>query len=152
MKIFEWYADGTSPRSIAARLNAENVPSPGASWRRKETGPNSKRRRKWVASAIHADVRRGSGILNNERYRGMQRWGRSKWERSAADSSRRVASVVEDRAQWVTHEDPRLRIVSEKLWARVKARQSEMAVTWTQLRAAATGRPAATLLSGRELR
>jgi hypothetical protein len=28
-----------------------------------ETGPNSRRRSKWVASAIHGDVRRGSGFL-----------------------------------------------------------------------------------------
>lgn len=69
-RIFEMYASGLSPRSIAARLNAGGVPSPGASWSRKSTGRNSKRRSKWVASAIHGDVRRGSGILNNERYIG----------------------------------------------------------------------------------
>lgn len=28
-RIFEMYASGLSPRSIAARLNAEDVPSPG---------------------------------------------------------------------------------------------------------------------------
>lgn len=96
------YASGLSPRSIAARLNAEGVPSPGASWSRKSTGRNSKRRSKWVASAIHGDVRRGSGILNNERYIGRMTWGRSRWKRGAADSSKRVNLLVEDRSQWRT--------------------------------------------------
>lgn len=41
---------------------------------RKTTGPNSKRGSKWVASAIHGDVRRGSGIPNNERYVGRITW------------------------------------------------------------------------------
>ena len=51
-RIFTMYADGVSPRSIAARLNAEGVPSPDASWQRKKVGPNSKKRRgKWVATA-----------------------------------------------------------------------------------------------------
>jgi site-specific DNA recombinase len=32
-RIFEPYADGVSPRNIAARFNVEGVPSPGASWK-----------------------------------------------------------------------------------------------------------------------
>ena len=44
---------------------------------------------KWLASAIHGDVKRGTGILNNRRYIGVTLWGRSEWKRSAVDSSRR---------------------------------------------------------------
>jgi len=33
-RIFAMYADGASPRAIAATLNAEAVPSPGSSWNR----------------------------------------------------------------------------------------------------------------------
>jgi hypothetical protein len=88
-RIFEMYSDGQSPRSIAARLNADGVPSPGASWRRKDTGPHAKRRRKWIASAIHGNVRRGSGILNNERYIGRAHWGRMHWRRGAAGGAAR---------------------------------------------------------------
>jgi len=69
-RIFAMYADGLSARAIAALLNAEGVPSPGAKWNWKATGPTSRRRSKWVASAIYGDIRRGSGILNNERYIG----------------------------------------------------------------------------------
>ena len=68
-RIFDMYASGLSPRSIAARLNAEGVPSPGASWSRKSSGRNSKRRCKWVASAIHGDVRRGPGGQPRHSYR-----------------------------------------------------------------------------------
>jgi site-specific DNA recombinase len=116
VRIFDMYADGISPRSIAARLNAEGVPSPGASWQRNDTGPNGKRRGKWVASAIHGDPRRGSGILNNDRYIGRMIWGRSQWKRGAADSSKRRASLVVDHSQWVTHEEPRLRVVPQELF------------------------------------
>ena len=148
VRIFEMYADGHSPRTIAGCLNAEGVPSPGASWNRQSAGPNAKRRAKWVASAIHGDVRRNSGMLNNERYRGRIVWGRMRWERGAADSSKRVATMVEDRSQWVTHEEPRLRIVPEALWRRVKAAQADRTLSRTKVRAASTGRPAAALLSG----
>lgn len=147
-RIFVMYADGMSPRSIAARLNAEGVPSPGASWHRSDTGPNGKRRGKWVASAIHGDARRGSGILNNERYIGRMVWGRSQWKRGAADSSKRRVSLVVDQAQWVTHEEPRLRIVPQELWDRVKARQKAVARGAAGVLAARTGRIAVSLLSG----
>ena len=116
-RIFKLYADGVSPRNIAARLNAEGVPSPGASWKR------SRRRKdgKWLASAVHGDVRRGTGILNNCRYIGVVTWGRSEWRRSAVDSSVRRQRLLE-KAQ-VERTDERLRIVPDELWYRVKARQ-----------------------------
>ena len=34
VRIFELYADGMAPRSIAAKFNEEGIPSPGASWNR----------------------------------------------------------------------------------------------------------------------
>jgi hypothetical protein len=147
-RIFDMYASGLSPRSIAARLNAEGVPSPGASWSRKSSGRNSKRRCKWVTGAIHGNVRRGSGILNNERYIGRMTWGRSRWKRGAADSFKRVNLLVEDRSQWVTQEEPRLRIIPDDLWNRVRERQAIMAAGAVRIRAARTGRPATSLLSG----
>jgi DNA invertase Pin-like site-specific DNA recombinase len=147
-RIFDLYAGGMSPRSIAAILNAEDIPSPGASWRRTDSGPHAKRRRKWVASAIHGDVRRGVGILNNERYLGRAIWGRFKWRRGAADSLKRTPFLVDDRSRWVTHEDPRLRIVSDEQWQRVKARQAAVTSSAVRLREARAGRPTVTLLSG----
>jgi len=118
-RIFQLYADGMSPRNIAARLNLEGVPSPGATWKR------TKRRKdgKWLASAIHGDVKRGTGILNNPRYIGRIIWGRSEWRRSAADSAVRKQRLLEEAL--VERTDERLRIVSDELWQHVKARQEQ---------------------------
>jgi site-specific DNA recombinase len=66
-RIFTMYADGVSPRGIAARLNAEGITSPGAAWRRKTRRTDAK----WLASAIHGDPKRDSGILNNPLYNGL---------------------------------------------------------------------------------
>lgn len=116
-RIFELYAAGMSPRGIAALLNAEHVPSPGATWKR------SKRRQdgKWLASTINGDTKRGSGILNNRRYIGVLAWGRSEWKRSAADSRVRRQRLLEQGS--IERTDERLRIVPQDLWDRVRARQ-----------------------------
>jgi len=76
---------GVSPSAIAAQLNNEGLRSPGANWNR------TARRRdgKWLASTIHGDVARGFGILNNDCYRGVVIWNRTRWVRSAADSAHR---------------------------------------------------------------
>lgn len=122
-RIFQMYADGASPRTIAATLNAEGIASPGASWAR-----TLRRRRGWVASAINGDAVRGVGILNNDIYRGVQVWNRLRWVRSAADSQRR-RPVLNPRSEWIEHHDERLRIVPDELWNRVKARQQHQAAT-----------------------
>jgi hypothetical protein len=49
--------DGKSPRWIAGELNWLGVPSRGASRNRTSPRLNSKRRRGWVATAIHGDTR-----------------------------------------------------------------------------------------------
>jgi hypothetical protein len=126
-RIFELYAEGISTRAIANRLNSENLPSPGAAWRRTDTGEHAKRRGKWVGSAIHGDPKRGYAILNNERYLGRLNWGRLQWKRGAVDSKKRTP-VVADSALLVSRVDERLRIVSNELWQRVKPRQSAQAI------------------------
>jgi site-specific DNA recombinase len=146
-RIFELYAGGVSPRAIAEFLNCEKIQSPGAAWRRTDTGEHAKRRGKWVSSAIHGDPKRGYGILNNERYLGRLIWGRLQWKRGAANSKKRTAAVA-DPAQLVRREDPRLRIISDELWDRVKARQSAQATGLNSAKASTAGRPATSLLSG----
>jgi site-specific DNA recombinase len=146
-RIFELYAAGCSSRAIAERLNSENIPSPGAAWRRTDTGVHAKRRGKWVGSAIHGDPKRGYGILNNERYIGRLNWGRLQWKRGAANSKKRTA-VVADSASLVTREDPKLRIISDEVWQRVKARQSARAIGAIGTTVSRAGKPATTLLSG----
>ncbi len=90
-RIFQMYADGWSARNIAARFNAEGVPSPGATWKRTKRRTDGK----WLASAIHGDQRCGTGILNNRRYIGVILWGRSEWKRSAADSAVRRQRMLD---------------------------------------------------------
>lgn len=63
-RIFQWFADGKSPRWIAGELNRLGIPSPGASWARASERLNAKRHRGWVATAIHGDRKRGTGILS----------------------------------------------------------------------------------------
>jgi site-specific DNA recombinase len=149
-RIFELYAEGMAPRSIAAKFNEEGIPSPGASWKRTERRTDGK----WLGSAIHGDVNRGTGILNNKRYVGVVTWGRSEWKRSAADSKKRRHRMLE---KGVAHEtvEERLRIVSPELWERVKARQTLRSHTIgaavkgaLRLRAPGGGRPQRHLFSG----
>jgi site-specific DNA recombinase len=116
-RIFQLYANGHAPRAIASLLNREGVPSPGSTW-----GRQLRRKRGWVHSAINGNLARGLGILNNDAYRGVVVWNRSRWIRSAADSSKR-RQVLNPRKEWITRQDERLRIVSDELWERVKARQ-----------------------------
>jgi site-specific DNA recombinase len=148
-RIFGMYADGMSPRAIAAQLNAEGIPSAGASWKRSQRRTDGK----WLASAIHGDINRGTGILNNRRYVGVVVWGRSQWKRGAADSSKRRNTML---AKATTETaDERLRIVSDELWRRVKARQlrgrqgpGALVRGALRKRAVGAGRPPRYLLSG----
>src|SRR5439155_4488479 len=71
-RIFEWYADGRSPRWIAEELNREGIPSPGSTWHRDQPI------RGWAATAI-AGPMAGTGILNNMIYVGRYVWNRSQW-------------------------------------------------------------------------
>jgi site-specific DNA recombinase len=150
VRIFELYADAMAPRSIAAKFNEEGIPSPGASWNRTQRRTD----RKWLASAIHGDANRGTGILNNKRYIGIVTWGRSEWKRSAADSKqRRHRMLAKGSAHEMTEE--RLRIVPQALWERVKARQAQRSHTIgaadkgaLRRRAAGAGRPQRHLFSG----
>ncbi len=147
-RIFEMYASGMSPRAIAATLNEEKIPSPGSAWNR-----TSRRTSGWLASAIHGQVERGSGILNNRRYVGIVVWGRAQWHRGAADSSRRHRRMNDKPLHEMT--DDRLRIVPGALWESVKARQvQQRATVGARVRGAlrrhapGQGRPPRHLLSG----
>ena len=119
-EIFQAYADGKSPRAIAADLNARRVPAPGANY----TRVNKRRDALWMASAIHGDVKRGVGILNNAVYIGKVIWNRLVWEKDP-ETGRRCWRMRPE-SEWVTREEPALRVVSDELWNRVKERQGEL--------------------------
>ena len=148
-RIFTLYADGASPREIASRLNAEGIPSPGAAWRRVTRRKDAK----WLASAIHGDSRIGSGILNNELYRGVVIWNRRQMKKRPRTSKR--VPTMRPAEEHIVREDLALRIVSDELWQRVKDRQAKQAhelgtrVTGgLRKHKPGAGRPARYLLSG----
>ena len=137
-KIFEWYANGHSPRWIANELNRLGVPSPGATWNRVVRRKDGK----WLASAIHGDPRKGVGILNNELYIGWQVWNRSRWvavpdeirtQRGTRGKKEREERPIDEQ---IRKEVPELRLIEQALWDRVKARQAEVHTASKTIRAA----------------
>ena len=106
-RIFTVFANGQSPRAIALSLNAERIAGPhGETW-----GP----------STIYGNWRRGTGILNNELYIGRLVWNRQRYVKDPATGKRQARPNPPD--EWITREVPDLRIVDDRLWNEVKARQ-----------------------------
>ncbi|HSH30043.1 MAG TPA: recombinase family protein [Thiohalobacter sp.] len=107
-RIFDLRASGWSPRRIAALLNEEGLPSPRGST--------------WAASAIYGHPTKGTGILNNELYRGRMIWNRTKWVRPPGGGPRR--RIDRPREEWQIQELPELQIIPDDLWRTVHARQA----------------------------
>jgi len=105
------------------------VPPPGLAYKRR-----SDRLPTWCASALHGDVRQGTSLLNNPLYAGQRIWNRSRYVKDP--DTRRLKRFVRDRSEWVVIAVPELRIVSDELWARVKARQQAIHEGSTAIRAA----------------
>src|SRR5436190_2072679 len=61
-RIFEAYAAGRTPREIAHDLNRENIRPP--------------RGRRWNASTINGNAKRGAGLIFNELYSGRIVWNK----------------------------------------------------------------------------
>jgi site-specific DNA recombinase len=112
-RIFRDFAKGESPRAIARALNAEGVPGPGGG--------------EWSDTTIRGHVSRGTGILNNELYIGRLVWNRLRYMKDPATGKR--VSRINPTSEWVTTEVPELRIVDDRLWQAVKARQQAILVT-----------------------
>jgi site-specific DNA recombinase len=91
-------------------LNAEGTKAQGG-------GPFS-------ASTIYGNRRRGTGVLNNELYIGMQIWGKQSF-RKDPDTGRENGRL-NDESTWIRTEVPHLRIISDELWAKVKAYQKAL--------------------------
>ena len=106
-RIFEEYNAGQSPKSIAHRLNREDIP-----------GPNGG---KWGPSTIYGNWRRGTGILNNELYAGRIVWNRQRYIKDPSSGKRQARLNPEHK--WVTEEVPSLQIVDDVLWKLVRDKQ-----------------------------
>lgn len=103
-RIYRMTADGHSPRSIAAALNRDGIPSP--------------RGRAWYVSAIYGDQRRGIGILGNPIYAGQQVWNRSRWSKHPETSLRTRTERPE--SEWIITQHPDLAIIDSDTWATVR--------------------------------
>ncbi len=112
-RIYEEFAAGHSPKSIAQGLNRDHIPGPrGLLWR---------------DTAIRGHRQRGTGILNNELYLGRLIWNRLRYVKDPTSGKR--VSRQNDPSEWITTEVPDLQIIDNGLWAQVKVRQEAMDAT-----------------------
>src|SRR5262249_33274508 len=104
-RIFHWYADGFGMGAIAARLNAQAIPSSrqAEGHRARQDGVGTG----WASSAVRV-------ILISELYRGRLTWSRSKWIPLSA--TRRRRRQLRPASEWVVVDRPDLRIVDESIW------------------------------------
>ncbi|MCV0416332.1 MAG: recombinase family protein [Brevundimonas sp.] len=127
ISVFERYAAGESPRTIAHALNTAGEPGP--------------RGGTWTASTINGDRRAQDGILHQELYIGVRVFNRRKF-RKHPDTGRR-SSVLNPPEEWIREPVPDLRIIDDDLWARVQNRKAALSAQPTAL-----GRKPKRLLSG----
>ena len=142
-QLFEWYAEGQSPRQIADELNRLEVQAPGATYKRKN------RRRHygtWSATVLHGHLSHATGILNNPTYIGKIIWNRREWVVNP-ETKKRVPRLKSD-SEWITTEQPELRIIPQDLWDIVQTRRQAIALGQLQKGRARTGRGPKFLLSG----
>ena len=102
-RIFKEFAAGRGYREIAGLLNREEVPSP--------------RGKSWAGTAIRA-------MLANEIYVGRMVWNRREWRRHPDTRKRKPEKRAAN--EWVVTKVPALRIVNDKLWAKVQKRRDEL--------------------------
>jgi site-specific DNA recombinase len=96
-RIFREYIAGDTPRTIAARLNAEGVLPP--------------RKAHWRASTINGHTKRRTGVLQCELYCGRLIWNRA-YRVLDPDTGRRVWRYKPEN-EWQRSEAPHLRIVDD---------------------------------------
>ena len=137
-RIFREFSAGKSPRAIACDLNAEDIAGPAG--------------KPWRDTSIRGDVRRGTGILNNELYVGVRVWNH---KHSVKDpSTGKEVTRLNPQSEWIRNAVPELRIVSDALWQAVKRQQQMLAERYALVKEAAQSRSAqglrrpAYLLSG----
>ena len=123
-RIFREFAAGKSPLAIARDLNADGIVRP--------TG------KAWRDTSIRGDVRRGTGILNNELYVGVRVWNH---KHSVKDpSTGKEVMRLNPESEWIRNAVPELRIVSDELWAAVKRQQEIIADRYVGIKEAAQAR------------
>lgn len=131
-QIFEWYVAGHPPMWIADKLNALGVPSP--------------RGGTWARSAIYGDMKRDTGLLNNQLYIGKAVWNRREWVKTPEGKRRPVSRGMGDH---VVVERPDLRIITDELWqAKCERQKTSSANTRPDCKGKSTGAGSKHLFSG----
>ena len=106
-RIFALYIDGMSPRQIAIRLNAENIPAP--------------RGGAWTAKTIRGSYEARTGILHNDLYNAKVYYNRSRSRRNPETGTRRVR--LNPRDVWeIAEAPPGMRIIDELVWEQAQLR------------------------------
>jgi site-specific DNA recombinase len=121
VRIFEMYASGYSPKTIAHMLNDEGVAPPRHGKGKRSLG--------WTWTTIAGQPERALGILHNPLYIGRLVWNRSQKVLNP-DTGKRTMRV-RTRDEWVTTEVPGLRIIRDDLWGAVQARHQNQRRTAT---------------------
>ena len=111
-RIFTEYDRGLSARSIAIGLNRDGIAPPCSGGKGSGT---------WSFSTISGNWQRGTGILNNELYRGRLVWNRQHFIKDP-DTGKRQARM-NPTSDWIIEKVQHPRIINDDLWTRVKQRQ-----------------------------
>jgi DNA invertase Pin-like site-specific DNA recombinase len=129
-RIFALALGGHSLSSIATTLNAERIPPPRSSMRRRDG---------WAASTVRS-------MLRNEKYRGAWSFNRREWRKAPETGRRR--SRARDPREVVTIDRPELAIVDVATWDAVAARLEAVAAKYQGKGGAHDGRRTLYPLSG----
>jgi DNA invertase Pin-like site-specific DNA recombinase len=125
--IYKMYAAGEGGYSyIAQRLNELGIVSP------------LKAKKNIVRGWNHAAVRT---ILNNERYQGHVVFGKTSTARNPETG--KIVHPRRAESEWMTYEDPMLKIVPDGLWEAVRARQVLVRDTFSGVKAGGMARSSA---------
>ena len=108
--VFRRFASGQGARAIARDLNKLGVPGPHG--------------RKWGDTTIRGHAKKGTGILNNELYRGRLVWGRLQYPKDPV-TGRRVSRLA-SAGSALEIDVPDIWFVDEEQWEAVKRRQREV--------------------------
>ena len=120
-RIFREFADSKSPIAIA---RADGIAGPaGHAWR---------------DTSICGDVRRGTGIINNEPYVGVR--VRNHKQGVTDPGTGKSVTRFSPESEWIRNEVPELRIVDDALWQAAKRQQRVVAERHADIKAAAQAR------------
>ncbi|MDB5375630.1 MAG: Resolvase, N-terminal domain protein [Rubritepida sp.] len=105
-RVFEAFAAGEGPKSIAAALNRNKIPGPRGGI--------------WQAGILRGQAARETGILRNRLYIGELVWNQRRWLKDPG-TGQRVARANAP-SEVVREQVPELRIIEQSLWDRVQQR------------------------------